>query len=78
MSTHNLCLRAKIKKIYTCKARFYYLKVEYDWLYISGTFYPDAKPHDCPTSSREVVVGITFFLIINDQLWKSKQLFIAV
>ena len=42
MSTHNLCLRAKIRKnVYPCKPQFYYIKVGCKGVYITRTCYPD-------------------------------------
>ena len=41
-STHNLCFRAKIRKIvYPCKYQFYYIKVGCKGVYIARTCYPD-------------------------------------
>ena len=44
VSTHNLCLGAKIrKKVYPCILQFCYIKVGYKGVYISRTCFPDVS-----------------------------------
>ena len=43
-STHNLCFRAKIRKIgILCKPQFCFIKVGYKGVYISRTCFPDER-----------------------------------
>ena len=45
MSTHNLCLGAKIrKKVYPCVPQFYKIKVGYKGVFISLTCFSDEQP----------------------------------
>ena len=69
MSTHNLCFRAKIRKIgtvYPCVPQFCYIKVGYKGVYITRTCFPD----DClfvlnGNSAVTYILGTDMFLFTN-------------
>ena len=41
MSTHNLCFRAEIKNVYSCKPQFYYIKVGNNGVFVTRTCFRD-------------------------------------
>ena len=43
-STHNLCLGAKIKKVYPCKPQFYYIKVGCKGVFVTRLEHDEESP----------------------------------